>query len=354
LTNRTIAVTPHELDIAIGALGSAQATLKLTRFQRVSYAAIMISADAVILCYLAQFASLALGATSLRDAGLFVWVAASFTQIVFLFLGAILLILNIPLFIKAHRESQKLKKNGLASLSNRLWRESRRSRWISRGREILFLLCLTANLLGLGFLGYEAYRSAGLGTTLPSRREEFWLFVAGGLALTLYVALLFGAHYLRNQRGRIDITANAKEMRKALQRLREKAEKDLVRVPTDLLERTARIESVQIAAERKDAVLDSLVSRSSGYAVAFAPTAASSRAALELVERIELDDLVAQLSTQGEQPAPSGREGESPSRLRGDRLEIEYTVDPGLRAIRITDIRQNPVFQPPARGELHA
>ena len=102
---------------------------------------------------------------------------------------------------------------------------------------------------------------------------------------------------LQTQRERMDLTANAEELRKAFQSLRQRAGKtEVVSVPTELVEQTSKIESAQIAKERKDAILESVSSRPTGYAIAFDRDAIEQRAMLDVADRIELADLVAQLS----------------------------------------------------------
>ena len=50
----------------------------------------------------------------------------------------------------------------------------------------------------------------------------------------------------------MDLTANAEELRKAFQSLRQRAgDVEVVTVPSELLEQTAKIETAQIAKERK-------------------------------------------------------------------------------------------------------
>ena len=92
-----------------------------------------------------------------------------------------------------------------------------------------------------------------------------------GFALySIIVVLQFAARYLQNQRERLDLTANAEELKKALDSLRQRAGKaKVVSVPAEILDKTATIESARIATERKDAVLKSIASTSKEYAIAF-------------------------------------------------------------------------------------
>ena len=185
------------------------------------------------------------------------WVLAFILAIVFLlsFLVAIVsLALNIPLLLKTFREGRRLERLGLGSLSTSLWKESRRSRWISRLRGAL--------LLGIGILILVgmAFASKGMIEAIEANKRDDWIFFFIGLLFYgITAGLLFGARYLRNQRERMDLAATAEHVGKALQSLQAREGPEIVSVPAELLERTAIIESAQITKERKDAVLQSAV-----------------------------------------------------------------------------------------------
>jgi hypothetical protein len=168
--------------------------------------------------------------------------------------------------------------------------------------------------------------------------------------LTLFFAtiavLIFSARYLHNQRERMELTASAEELKKAFEGLRQRAgNAEVVSVPSELLEKAARIESAQIAKERKDAVLQSVTVRPSGYAITFDRYAAKERATLGVGDRVELEDLVAQLSTGGAQfesqpGAVAGAEGATLGGMtKSQRVEIEYVIDQASHGIRITAVR---------------
>ena len=108
------------------------------------------------------------------------------------------------------------------------------------------------------------------------------------------------------------------------------------------MERTAKIESTQIAAERKDAVLQSAAFRPNAYAITYDGDATEQRAALDPADRVELEDLVAELSTDGAHEAPAGTARDATLRgtTRSRGVEIEYSVDEASRGIRIVAVRQ--------------
>ena len=138
------------------------------------------------------------------------------------------------------------------------------------------------------------------GAVIEADNRDDQIFL-GFLALfyAIIAGLLFAARYLRNQRERMDLAASADELRKALQSLREREGAEVISVPAELLERTVIIESAQITKERKDAVLQSAASRPKAYAIAFSRDATEQRAALSVSDRIELEDIVADLSIDG-------------------------------------------------------
>ena len=174
----------------------------------------------------------------------------------------------------------------------------------------------------------NGFRVRGAGVS----RLDVFSDVIFGLAL---FGFMVAGRYLRVQRERMNLVASAEELRKALQGLRHRDGSGVVSVPASLLEQTAKIESAQIAEERKDAILESVTSRPTGYAIAFERDAAEQRNRLDIADRIELGDLVAQLSIAGMKLEP--REGMQ--RYKGKRVEIDYLIDSASRSIRVVAVR---------------
>jgi len=255
--------------------------------------------------------------------------------------GLLSLTLNIPLFLKAYRERTRLKELGLSSLSKSLWKESRRSQWISRTREALLII--------LGCISLFILVSAWLVLPFIAEKNDFQVFFWMSMAIAPIAALLFGARYLRNQRERMDLTTSVEKLRKALGSLRQRGDDaGVVSVPSELLEQTAKIESAQIAKERQEAVLESVAVRPSGYAITFDRDAAQQRGTLDILDRVELEDLVGQLSTDGaqhdSQAGTVASDAEAGATLQGTtkskRVEIEYLVDQASHTIRIVAVRR--------------
>jgi hypothetical protein len=229
--------------------------------------------------------------------------------------------------------------------------ESRRRRWISRARSFL--------LIGISIYLAVAAIAVGLGIAVPtlSLQERILVFFLASSFYGIIAVLLLAARYLRNQRERIDLTANAQELRNAFQSLRKRAgDVGIVTVPSELLNQTAKIEAAQIAKERKDAVLESITSASKEYAVAFDLDAVEQRATLGVADRVELGDLVAELSTEGAQLETQAEAipGTNSTTLRGTtkskRVEIEYVIDHRSQTIRVIAVRHGGAN---SRASLH-
>ena len=139
MATRTIELDRTDLDKSIEVLSSAK-TLQLTRFQRFSYRALIVSSDVAVICYLALV--LVPGAAFILNRLLLAIVLLA------AFVGIVALVLNIPLFLRAFRERARLKKLGLSSLSKSLWKESRRSRWLSRIRGAALMTVIIVLILG--------------------------------------------------------------------------------------------------------------------------------------------------------------------------------------------------------------
>jgi hypothetical protein len=323
MATRTIELDRNDFDKSIEVLSSAK-TLQLTRFQRLSYRALLVSVDVAATSYLAYqvinpFAPHEPSLIYLIPIAM--WLA--------ILVGLVALALNIPLFLRAFRERTRLKNLGLSSLSKSLWKESRRGRWISRIRGAV-LITAAILLIGDSFIAILAFFYFTPASATP--------LIMGLILLFLVFILFVGTRYLQIQRERMDLTANAEELRKAFQSLRQRAGKtEVVTVPSELVEQTAKIESAQIAEERKEAILESVSSRPTGYAIAFDRDAAEQRATLDVADRIELADLVAQLSIAGMQLKP--RQGTQRDKTESNQVEIDYVIDNASRSIRVIAVR---------------
>jgi hypothetical protein len=205
---------------------------------------------------------------------------------------------------------------------------------------VLFVtFAATAAVLPIAFSSEEA-------TTLSPL-----YFYLGGAFYGITAVLLLAARYLRNQRERIDLAANANELTNAFQALRQRSgDVEIVSVPAELLEQSAKIESVQIEQKRRDAVLQSITSASTEYAVAFDREAAEQRATLGVADRVELGDLVADLSTEGAQleslrrePIPDTKRATLLGTTKSKRVEIEYVIDHSSKTIRVVAVRHGGV-----------
>jgi uncharacterized membrane protein YciS (DUF1049 family) len=333
-----VALSPNELERTIKVLSSAGQTLQLTRFERITYRALLVSVDvamaSVFGCIIAFMFALLWS---------WPWVLAALLAVVFVLsfvVGIVSLALNIPLLLKTFREGERLKRLGLGSLSTSLWKESRRNRWISRVRGVLL------SGIGILILVGMVFASKGMIETINVSKLDDWiLFFFGLLFYAITAGLVFGARYLRNQRERMDLAASAEQLRMALRSLQEREGPEVVSVPAELLEQTAIIESAQIKKERKDAVLQSAAFRSDAYAIAFDRNAAEQRASLGVAERVELEDLVADLSTEGSQLEAKADvvPGTKAVTVRGTTesksVEIEYVIDQASRRIQVVAVR---------------
>jgi hypothetical protein len=90
--------------------------------------------------------------------------------------------------------------------------------------------------------------------------------------------------------------------------------------------------------------VQSIGNRASGYAIICEDKAAEQRAGLDLTERLELEDLLAELSTAsghaGPREAPSAGGAASRATAKGEHLELEYVVDEKSRIVRLTGVRR--------------
>jgi hypothetical protein len=341
MDTRTTDLELNEVERNIKVILRAAQALQLTRFERLSYLALMASVYVITgsfaLQFIFGFVTGFLGEETLYSK----WVLPLNLEFLVILLGLLSLALNTPLFIKVFRERARLRALGLGSLSESLWQESRRHRWRTRALDgflIVSSICM--------------FLTASFWLILPvllqddrSLEELATISTLGALYFTIITILLVSARYLHGQRKRMDLTASAQQLGEALERLRRRIGKGgVATVPSKILEQTAKIESAEIAKERKDAILQSVASPPNGYLITFDPRAAEQRATLDIADRVEIEDLVAQLSTHGGRlESETGAVAvDKRATLRGTtesrRVEIEYTVDPASRAIQINAV----------------
>lgn len=91
--------------------------------------------------------------------------------------------------------------------------------------------------------------------------------------------------------------------------------------------------------------MQSAAFRSDAYAIAFDRNAAEQRASLGVAERVELEDLVADLSTEGSQreakadAAPGSKAVTVRGTTESKNVEIEYVIDQASRRIQVVAVR---------------
>jgi hypothetical protein len=172
MSTRTVAISSKELESAIEVLSSAGRAFQLTRFERISYHALMVSVDAMTVSLVVMIITFILAFTlggapenwekSTMGTAVF-WVVglAVFVILVSLLVGTVCLALSVPLLRKVLRERAKLKELGLSSLSKQLWKQSRRTCTYLRLK-----LCLSAELR------HKVLASATLRGATKSKRVE--------------------------------------------------------------------------------------------------------------------------------------------------------------------------------------
>jgi hypothetical protein len=140
MSARTVLLDQKSLEDEIAALSSAAQTFHLTRFERLSYQTLVVSADVTALSFVILvpilpmlFPSGTAKATVTEPSGTLAMlfrVCSVTIELAFgvgILVSTVSLLLNILLLRKTCREAKRLKRLGLATLSTSLWKESRRS-----------------------------------------------------------------------------------------------------------------------------------------------------------------------------------------------------------------------------------
>lgn len=260
-------------------------------------------------------------------------------------------------------QRRQMRRLGLHALSRRLRRAYARTRWLSRMRDSLL------GLFGIAFVATGVLSVAFVAVVLllygdrsPWAHKLFPDSPIGAVGLAVYLGVivvvglfLLLSRVLRNTREEIELAGNADDLRKALAELRASAgAANAVEVPAALIERAAQIESVLIEKERSRAIVENARSGRAGLAISFDAEAAAQRAQLPAEARLELEDLLAQVSSDGLAGLPStGAQAEPQERRIAQnsptgRVQAIFTAGHAPGAARVVAVH---VLQPaPAAG----
>ncbi|PXW83892.1 hypothetical protein C8R34_12530 [Nitrosomonas sp. Nm84] len=370
---RTVNLDSQSLDKVIKALSDVVKDFSLTRRERISYWGLMLSADLAIAHFLITFIWLfgSIFVLNFVDKSIVdptvtpsdwfknVLGLLFLLSLLALFLSTLVgvpsLLFSISLICKTFRERAKLELLGITELTKSLWKESRRSRWLSRLRSGFLVFIIAYMIIGAVSVSISVKALTlrpDLASELESALHPLGIIDSGRIAVGVAVWLaimLFIARYLRNQREQIDLAANAGQLRSVLEKMLQHAGvAGKVEVPAEFIEQAAKIESVQIARTRKTAILKSADIRISGYyAIMFEEGAARQRSMLGIADRIELQDLEAKLSTEDVESFSSlgslsqGVETILRSLTESGRVEIEFVINRENRIIRVTAVRSS-------------
>ena len=252
-------------------------------------------------------------------------------------IGALVfLLLNLPVVTQAFRQRRLLKKLGIREVSLSAWRLQRRGyRWSRLAGAVLtgggiFTLVLSV----LGWIGMWTGGTVG--------RKEEDVRIAGVIFLVFLLFFAFGVtvlvwRFVQRSREQWAIVADVNRLRSTLESMQTKAGVgEAVAVPAAVLDDVARIERVQIARERRDAVVASAGATNRGYGVLVARDLSPQKALLDPQHRVAVEDLIDNLSAN---PHPAGVESTADGLLSvrtpdGD-VELQYSVDEGARRVHI-------------------
>jgi len=356
---QTVPVESDRLDAAIKVLAGAASSFRLSDRERAAYRALMLSANLAIASLALEL--LLVGFTvdraALQDGHLqFLRDDRGLVEALRLVVGVgfaasglaglVAFALNVPLWVRMFHERARLRSLGVNALTRTLWKAGRRTRWTGTVHRVLIGVFAALNLLLAVGAAAEQLKGA-----------------AAYVALFLAVAaLLLGAWNLRNQREQLELAADAGELEKALDQIRLRSpDAATVEVPEALIERAAMVESAQIARDRMEALLRGTDPRRDGLAISFERQALSQRAALPVPDRLELEDVLASLSTRSPAPgvAPGAEAGSGVARYHtasGGEVQVEYTIDPQasvVRVSRVTSERTEPGRAEVSEGANH-
>src|SRR5262245_1081263 len=248
----------------------------------------------------------------------------------------VFLLLNQSVIREAFRQRRLLKKLGIREVYLSAWRLQRREHPWSRlaGAVLTWVGSLT---LLLGLFGLIVSISKWIFyTEIEDKTYAITGVVINGLIFVFGVAILIW-RFVQRIREQWAFVADANRLRSALESIKTNAAAgEAVTIPAAVLEDAAHIERVQIASERRDAVMASAGTINHGYGVLVPRDRSRQMGLLHPQQRAAVEGVIENLSAN---PRPAGvettAEGLLSVRTRQGDVELQYSVDEGARRVHI-------------------
>jgi hypothetical protein len=310
-----------QLENAVQALQKAAATLQPSLGEARLYRILGVCLWIAVAGLLATIIAVSTG-TAVELIGLFgiIFLLAAVSAPVFL-------LLNFSLVRQAFRQWQLLKKLGIREVSLSAWRQDRKSfRWSRLAGAAL----TTAGILTL-VIGLLAWFG---------RKKDDAVMIWVVLLLFAFGITVLVWRFVQRSRQQLALVANANRLRATLESMKTKAGSgEAIAIPAALLEDVARIERVQIARERRDAVVASSGTTSRGYGVLVARDVAVQKSMLDSGQRVAVEDLIDELSA-NPRVASTAPTADNLMRIAipGGGVELQYQIDEGARRVHIVGL----------------
>jgi hypothetical protein len=274
----------------------------------------------------------------------YIWISL-ITGLAILFF-IIFFVLNLPLFYKILKQKLLMRRLGLTKSFGKEWHIRRRQKGLIR-RLVNKIIVIVIYIFGIGSIiggitAFQEEKSLGLLIFLE----------ALGFALVTWP-------FLRLGKERLEFFAELTDLEDSLLGYKLRAEQTQapgIEIPAEDLDRVARIEQSQITRERAEAIhtWKSQASEVREYASLKSRDLISAMGALELENRLRVEDQIERLSSEPH-PPESQRDVNSDNwrlRIPDTSLELVYAVDDVQRQIQVIALQPltNDAMPGPAPG----
>lgn len=312
-------LTAQQLDAALAALAKASDTFRLSPLERGLSRVLTVCTTLFVLGIATGIALLQMdGMGCPAGISILIGIAAGLV-------APVVLLANFGFVVKTLRQRKLVKQLGLREISYSAWKARRKRQLFVRIGGALLTILGVALLIATVLFGWSI-RSA--------EHIAFLLFLVA-IAATPVVWRL-----VQRSRQQLAVIDDAASLRAILTSMHADAEDKIV-VPAAVLEKVAGIERAQIARERARAVLDGMSDAKRGYGVLIAKEVAEQKAALPSDRRLEVEDLIDELTAESYPSAAGLREGGAvlSARTPDGSAEIDYSVDERNRRIHVVGLR---------------
>ena len=250
--------------------------------------------------------------------------------------AVVLLLLNIPVIVKFARNRRLFRRLGFSDVSGSLWKEYQKTRRgsaifrkISLGLGIFSLFCLIGSLVSTVAFHESNWLAFGFYLVLSALFVSFYLLQTGKAWLEIMTLQWRDATHL-------------KELMVGSRNRAEQAGLERIPVPAEAIKQFSRIENVQIARSRAQAITESIAAPVEEFSILLSQQVLKVKTGLEPGDQLKVEHALDALMLQP-RPASAQKDAELSmfrETVNGTELELVYDIDDKARQVKVLSLQR--------------